>query len=111
MDHQPHADRVENLRSPRAHAGPMAGRHDEHGGARRHVAERSDAYPRGSLGGWCNWQARESLELEDDGFKSLPPSSSVRSLHEHAFVSSGPRFTEAEAREAIAAARCWVDAL
>jgi hypothetical protein len=89
----------------------MASSHDKHGGARRHEAERSDAYAGGPLGGWCNWQARGTLDAEDIGFESLPPSSgSVRPEPEHVFV-RGPRFTEAEAREALANADCWSEAL
>src|SRR3954454_4434108 len=45
------------------------------------------------------------------GFESLPPSChSVRRGWEHLFVPS-PRFTEQDAREAIAAADCWAQAL
>src|SRR4051794_1265257 len=45
------------------------------------------------------------------GFESLPPSCrSVRRRWEHPFVLV-PRFTEQEAREAIAAADCWAQAL
>ena len=50
MEHRPPADRVQNLRSLRPHPSSMAGRHDEHGGARRHEAERSGAYAPA-----CNW--------------------------------------------------------
>lgn len=45
-------------------------------------------------------------------FKSwLPNCLSVRALWEHVFVSKGPRYSEGEAREAIAASRSWAETL
>jgi hypothetical protein len=65
---------------------------------------------RAPFGGWCNWQHAALWMLKRIGFESLPPSLSDRLVWEHPFV-RGPRFTEAEAREAIAGADCWVEAL
>src|SRR5690242_15868380 len=62
------------------------------------------------FGGWCNWQHAALWMLRRLGFESLPPSDSVRSVREHVFV-HWPRFTEQEAREAIAAADSWAAAL
>ena len=62
------------------------------------------------FGGWCNWQHAALWMLRRLGFESLPPSRSVRAVWEHVFVRR-PRFTDDEAREAIAAADSWAEAL
>src|SRR4051812_43862352 len=88
MKHRAPADWVKNLRSLRPHPGSMAGRHDEHGGARRHVAERSGAYAEGALGGWCNWRAREPLKLEEQVRSLSPQLGSVPTRWEHVCVAA-----------------------
>src|SRR6476646_7260014 len=76
-------------------------------GTRRSVAAPMLGAP---FGGWCTRQ-HATLWKSRIGFESLPPSPhSIRALREHVFV-SGSRFTEGEAREAIAAADCWAEAL
>jgi hypothetical protein len=45
------------------------------------------------------------------GFKSSLPSRFVRRMSEHVFVLRGPRYSEAEARQAIAASFSWSEAL
>jgi hypothetical protein len=45
------------------------------------------------------------------GFESPLPSLSIRIRWEHVFVPRGPRYSEEEAREAIAASFSWSEAL
>ena len=55
--------------------------------------------------------AREVLVLQDQVRLLAPQSLSVRRQREHLFVPPGPRYSEDEARNAIAAARSWAEAL
>jgi hypothetical protein len=62
-------------------------------------------------GEWCNRPAQDTLDVQEEVQVLSPQSGSVCRLCEHMFVPRGPRYSEEEARAAIAASLSWSEAL
>jgi hypothetical protein len=102
---------MQHLRNARTHPGPFAGGHDHDGGS-GHVSHRSIGPSQHTLWGVVYLAAREALALEDRVRILAPQLWRRPSQMRHVFVSRrGPRYSEAQARVAIAESFSYAEAL